>query len=89
MEVSKPILVTGCSSRRIGAAVALALANRNSHVFATARNISKISKNPTSLQNVTILSLDVTSESSVASAVKAVESHGRGLDVLINNAAVG
>jgi NAD(P)-dependent dehydrogenase (short-subunit alcohol dehydrogenase family) len=89
MEVSKTVLITGCSSRGIGAAVALALANRNNHVFATARSISKIPESLTSLQNVTVLSLDVTSESSVASAVKTVESHGRGLDVLINNAAIG
>lgn len=85
----KTILITGCSSGGIGSALALTLATRGHHVFATARNPSKISDALTSLSNVTILPLDVTSTESVAAAAKSVADSGRGLDVLVNNAGMG
>lgn len=82
-------LVTGCSVGGIGAALALALAKRGVHVFATARNTSKISQEPSNLSNVTVLQLDVLSASSVADTAKLVGDSGHGLDVLINNAGAG
>ncbi|ROT42885.1 NAD(P)-binding protein [Sodiomyces alkalinus F11] len=85
----KTVLVTGCSAGGIGAAIALALAKRGHHVFATARMPSKIPSELSDLANVTVLSLDVTSPSSIADAVKAVADLGRGLDVLLNNAGAG
>jgi len=86
----KTILITGCSSGGIGSALALALAKRGHFVFATARNPSKISDALSSLSNVTILPLDVTSAESVAAAVKSVADSGQGgLDVLVNNAGMG
>lgn len=85
----KSILVTGCSAGGIGAAIALLLARKGHHVFATARNTSKLSEELTTLSNVTVLSLDVTSMSSVMAAAKAVSESGRGLDVLVNNAGLG
>jgi NAD(P)-dependent dehydrogenase (short-subunit alcohol dehydrogenase family) len=98
---SKTILITGCSANGVGSALALALAKHpdNHHVFATARSIHKIPKDLSSLPNVTVLQLNVTSPESVADAVEAVKAHsadsddddtaGAGLDVLVNNAGVG
>ncbi|KAI1821340.1 dehydrogenase with different specificitie [Xylaria intraflava] len=85
----KTVLVTGCSAGGIGAAIALALAQRGHHVFATARTVSKISPDLSQLTNVTPLQLDVTSSDSVAKAAEAVSASGRGLDILINNAGAG
>jgi len=85
----KTVLITGCSAGGIGGALALALAKQGHHIFATARNPSKIAAELTALSNVTVLTLDVTSQASVQSAAKAVTSSGRGLDVLVNNAGVG
>lgn len=85
----KSVLVTGCSAGGIGAAIALLLARNGHHVFATARNTSKLPEDLTTLSNVTVLSLDVTSMPSVIAAAKAVSESGRGLDVLVNNAGLG
>lgn len=83
----KSILITGCSAGGLGAAMALALARRGHHVFATARDPSKI---PDALASVaTVLPLDVADAASVAAAARAVADAGRGLDVLVNNAGVG
>ncbi|KAL4748945.1 hypothetical protein BDW72DRAFT_179179 [Aspergillus terricola var. indicus] len=99
---SRTILITGCSANGVGSALALALAKHphNHHVFATARSVHKIPKDLSSIPNVTVLQLDVTSPESVADAVEAVRAHsaspdndddtvGAGLDVLVNNAGVG
>ncbi|EAW19007.1 SDR family oxidoreductase [Aspergillus fischeri NRRL 181] len=85
----KTILITGCSANSIGAALALSLAKRGHHIFATARSPAKIPSPLTTLSNVTLLQLDVTSPASVAAAVRAVQDHGHGLDVLVNNAGAG
>lgn len=85
----KTILITGCSANSIGAALALTLAKRGHHIFATARSPAKIPSPLTTLSNVTLLQLDVSSPTSVAGAVKAVQDHGHGLDVLVNNAGAG
>lgn len=90
----KTILVTGCSAGGVGAALALALANKGHHVFATARNLGKIPTELAELPNVTTLLLDVTSTKSIIGAASAVanatEVGGcRGLDVLVNNAGLG
>lgn len=90
MPSSKTVLITGCSSQGIGAALALGIAKRGHTVFATARNPAKIPSELTSLSNVQVLELDVTSGASVRDAAAAVRSHGQGrLDVLVNNAGVG
>ncbi len=82
----------------MGAALALAFHARGHHVYATARNPSKLA--PLASQGIETLLLDVTSAASIASAVDAVtqslstkqSSPGAtnisgGLDILINNAA--
>ncbi|KAI2925485.1 hypothetical protein CBS147320_6178 [Aspergillus niger] len=89
MAPLRTVLITGCSANGIGSALAVALANQGHHVFATARSPSKIPSSLTTLSNVTPLQLDVTSSESVAAAVQAVEQHGTGLDILINNAGSG
>ncbi|KAJ6093514.1 NAD(P)-binding protein [Penicillium sp. IBT 16267x] len=89
MSTKKRILLTGCSANGIGAALALALARKGHHIFATARKLSKIPESLVSLSNVTSIQLDVTSPESITEAVRVVEDHGMGLDVLINNAGIG
>ncbi|KAK7731533.1 hypothetical protein SLS53_008773 [Cytospora paraplurivora] len=89
MSPSKSILITGCSADGIGAAMALVLARRNHHIFATARNTAKIPQALTSLENVTVLPLDVGDTASVEQAARIVTDSGRGLDVLVNNAGSG
>lgn len=93
MSSSKTVLITGCSAGGIGAALALSLANKGHHVYATARDTSKIPGELAHLSNVTILPLDVTDAASVARAAQAVEAaaggRGGGLDVLVNNAGGG
>ncbi|KAH7311248.1 oxidoreductase, partial [Stachybotrys elegans] len=84
----KSILVTGCSADGIGASIAIILAQRGHHVFATARNTAKIPNALRNLSNVTVLSLDVADPASVAAAAAAVTDSGHGLDVLVNNAGI-
>ncbi|KAI0471518.1 oxidoreductase [Xylariaceae sp. FL0804] len=86
MDPAKSILVTGCSAHGIGAALALVLARRGHHVFATARDPARVPEALSSLANVDVLALDVVDARSVAAAARAVADGGRGLDVLINNA---
>ncbi|KUI68649.1 NADPH-dependent 1-acyldihydroxyacetone phosphate reductase [Cytospora mali] len=89
MSPTKSILITGCSADGIGAAMALVLARRGHHVFATARNTAKVPEALSSLDNVTVLPLDVGDTASVAAAARAVADSGRGLHVLVNNAGGG
>src|SRR6266540_5866560 len=72
-------LVTG-ASRGIGRALVADLAGRGLEVVATARRVDALIDLPAAQR----LPLDVTSDSSVAAAVRAA---GR-IDVLVNNAAV-
>lgn len=87
----KSVLVTGCSEGGIGASIAASFQTRGYHVFATARNPSKIAKELAARPNVEVLTLDVTSAESIAAAVKAVDAKtgDAGLDVLVNNSGGG
>ncbi|KAL7788822.1 NAD(P)-binding protein [Trichoderma afarasin] len=89
MAKRQTILVTGCSADGIGAVLALTLAKQHHHIFATARDTSKIPFELRSLPNVSVIALDVSSKESVAEAAKAVEEAGHCLDVLVNNAGFG
>lgn len=81
----KTILITGCSYGGIGYALAVESQHRGLKVFATARNTSKMS-GLEKLANITLLSLDVTSPSSIATAVEVVKTETGGrLDYLLNN----
>ncbi|OKL64223.1 hypothetical protein UA08_01024 [Talaromyces atroroseus] len=80
------VLITGCSDDGIGYGLAVTFQRRGYHVFATARNADKMSKLQ-GLDNVTLLTLDVTNQAQIAAAVQAVRQRTNGtLDYLINNA---
>ena len=82
----KTVLITGCSAGGIGSALAEAFQKRGMHVFATARDLSKMA-HLRSLPHVTLLKLDPTSGPSVQTAVEDVKRQtGRTLDYLVNNA---
>ena len=82
----KSVLITGCSAGGIGASLCNEFEKRGFHVFAAARTVSKIG-DVESWPNVTPLTLDVTSTSSIAAAVDVVRQKTDGqLDYLVNNA---
>lgn len=85
----KSVLVTGCSTGGIGAAVALEFAKQGHLVFATARSPSKIEPDLVNMPNVEVLSLDVSDLNSISQAVGAATAKAQGrLDILVNNAGI-
>jgi 1-acylglycerone phosphate reductase len=85
MSLKRSVLITGCSDGGIGGALAVTFHARGFHVFATARNPSKMSA-LAKLPNVTLLTLDVQDPAHITAAVAAVQNQADGkLDVLINN----
>ncbi|PWA45182.1 glucose/ribitol dehydrogenase [Artemisia annua] len=89
MSDPKVVLVTGCAKGGIGYEYCKAFAEQNCHVIAS--DISQRMNDLSDLQeqNIETLELDVLSDESVSSVVKAILSkHGR-IDVLINNAGIG
>src|SRR5215203_295238 len=83
MNVSKAVLITGCSSG-IGWATAERLARRGWTVYATARKVQAIS--PLEESGCRLLPLDVTDENSMRRAVEEVERQEGAVGVLVNNA---
>src|SRR5215210_2629302 len=83
MNVSKAVLVTGCSSG-IGRATAGHLVDVGWRVYATARNVEDIA--PLEERGCVLLPLDVTDEDSMISAVYKVERQEGAVGVLVNNA---
>lgn len=82
------ILITGCSPGGAGAALAEVFHRAGHRVYATGRNVDKLA--PLAAQGLATLALDVTSALSITAAVAAVTAGlppGRGLDMLVNNAA--
>lgn len=80
------VFITGCSDGGLGSALALAFHAKGYHVYASTRDPSKMTE-LSSLSNMTLLRLDVTSDSEVAAAVETVKRDNDGkLDILINNA---
>jgi len=80
---SKAVLITGCSTG-IGRRTAEHLAGRGWTVYATARRLESIAD--LEGKGCNTLALDVTDESSMAAAVRAVEEAEGAVGVLINNA---
>lgn len=76
----RTVLITGCSDGGLGAALAVAFHNTGLHVYATARDTSKMK----SLESLGIdtIQLDVQSESSITACVSQLSK----LDMLVNNA---
>ncbi|HYV14891.1 MAG TPA: SDR family NAD(P)-dependent oxidoreductase [Conexibacter sp.] len=82
-DVSKAVLITGCSSG-IGRATARRLASHGWTVYATARKPEAIAD--LEAAGCRTLALDVTDEASMVAAVKEVEDTHGAVGVLINNA---
>jgi NADP-dependent 3-hydroxy acid dehydrogenase YdfG len=82
-EVSKAVLITGCSSG-IGRATAEHLVDRGWTVYATARRVESIQD--LAERGCVTLELDVTAEASMRTAVDAVELAEGAVGVLVNNA---
>ncbi len=82
-EVSRSVLITGCSSG-IGKATAGWLAQRGYKVWATARKRESIAD--LEALGCRTLSLDVLNERSMEAAVKAVEAEDGAVGILVNNA---
>jgi NAD(P)-dependent dehydrogenase (short-subunit alcohol dehydrogenase family) len=82
-EVSRAVLITGCSSG-IGHATAELLAAEGWRVYATARKTEAIAD--LAERGCETLALDVTSEESMKGAVAAVEEAEGAVGVLVNNA---
>lgn len=86
MTLKETVLITGCSDGGIGSALALVLQQRGLHVFATARDPSKMSYLK-GLPNVTMLTLDVVKTDQINAAVELVTKETGGtLNYLVNNA---
>lgn len=82
----KTVLITGCSEGGIGSALAKEFASQDYHVFATARNMNKMSHFQDMI-GIEAVQLDPTSAESVEAARRVVETKTGGrLDVLVNNA---
>ena len=82
-DVSKAVLITGCSTG-IGRATAERLAAGDWKVYATARRLESIAD--LAAKGCETLALDVTDEASMEAAVKHVEEAEGAVGVLINNA---
>ncbi|KAI0835112.1 putative hydroxybutyrate dehydrogenase [Hypoxylon sp. FL0890] len=86
MASKETVLITGCSDGGIGSALAIIFQKRGLHVFATARDPSKMSSLK-DLSNVTLLKLDVVKSDDIKAAVEAVTKHTGGtLNYLVSNA---
>jgi NAD(P)-dependent dehydrogenase (short-subunit alcohol dehydrogenase family) len=80
---SNVVLITGCSTG-IGKATALHFARRGWVVYATARRLSDVGDLASA--GCRTLTLDVTDESSMVAAVRAIEEAEGAVGVLVNNA---
>ena len=91
-NASKIVLITGATAG-IGKTTALHLASLGHHVIATGRKPAELAKvkHDAGTSKLDTLVLDVTSLASIGAAVLEVDrlTHGRGLDVLVNNAGYG
>jgi NAD(P)-dependent dehydrogenase (short-subunit alcohol dehydrogenase family) len=82
-DVSKAVLVTGCSSG-IGRATAEHLAKKGWNVYASARKVEAIGD--LEQAGCKLLAIDVTDEASMQAGVAAVEAAEGAVGVLVNNA---
>ena len=83
MEISKAVLITGCSSG-IGRAAAERLARSGWTVYASARRLDSIAE--LEAAGCLLLELDVTDDESMRAAVLAIEEAEGAVGVLVNNA---
>ncbi|MFK0001099.1 oxidoreductase [Paenarthrobacter sp. NPDC090522] len=85
--MSEPTAFVTGASTGIGYAAALALRTAGFTVYAGARRVEKME--PLKVQGIHVLSLDVTDDASMVSAVRHVENAQGQVDVLVNNAGYG
>lgn len=86
---TKTAVVTGASPGGLGSEFVLALQKQGFRVFATVRSAGK-GQHLSSISNVELLILDVTSPVGIKEAAKTVEEETNGrLDLLINNSGGG
>jgi len=85
-ENQRAVLITGASSG-LGRAATEHLASKGYYVYAGARKAVDIAA-LNAIENVTAVGLDVTKPDEIAAAVEFVESEGRGLWGLVNNAGI-
>ncbi|KAJ4244775.1 hypothetical protein NW762_014352 [Fusarium torreyae] len=88
MSQNRTILVTGCSDGSLGSSLAIALKDKGWRVFASARNLAKLSN--VKAAGIECVQMDVGSDESISAAVEEVQQlTGGSLDALINNAGTG
>lgn len=83
----RSILITGCSDDGLGSALALSLHKEGWRVFASARNVTKMSEIKASAPDIERVQLDVTSADSIRACIATIEGKTGGtLDCLLLNA---
>ncbi|PTB63066.1 NAD(P)-binding protein [Trichoderma citrinoviride] len=88
MAAKRTVLISGCSDGSLGSHLALAFHRNGWRVFASARNLSKMTQARAS--GVEVVQLDTTDDESIAACVARVsELTGGSLDALVNNAGAG
>lgn len=85
MNSRETVLITGCSDGGLGSALAVVLQQRGLHVFATARDASKMS-DLHGLPNVTTRILDVVKPTDIKAAFELVSKQTDTLNCLLCNA---
>ncbi|KXG51394.1 Short-chain dehydrogenase/reductase SDR [Penicillium griseofulvum] len=83
MSPTRKVLITGCSDGGLGAALAIAFHEAGLEVYATSRDLSKMSD--VASQGIRTLQLDVKSGESIAECLSNIPD----LDILVNNAGAG
>lgn len=87
-DSKRTVLITGCSDNSLGSALAHAFHNNGFHVFATARDVSKMQSSKEA--GIESFELDVQSDDSIKAAIEKVSATtGGSLDILVNNAGGG
>jgi NAD(P)-dependent dehydrogenase (short-subunit alcohol dehydrogenase family) len=83
---AKTVLITGCTKGSIGYSLAKEFAAHNYHVYATSRRIETMG-DLSSIPNITLLALDLTSSESLHAAHAQISKENDGkLDILYHNA---
>jgi 3-oxoacyl-[acyl-carrier protein] reductase len=83
----KVALVTG-AARGIGAAIATMLAAAGAEVWLAGRDPARLAAAAADLPRAHSLTLDVTNEAAIKSAMMAIRKGSGGLDILVNNAGI-
>lgn len=81
----KRALVTG-ASRGIGLAIAQRLGRAGAHVILSARESTSLHRAASTLERASVETCDLGSEEDIRRLASAVDSHGHGVDILVNAA---